>query len=378
MMVQCTKALLEKLEISKNALESAEGQETFPDNFMAWQAHLVTINRRKAVVLMNNASRSPLVIYRPVKKDFKNIKPLLKQAMKEAFLMEGYREDLIEAYLEKAGEIGFSKTGSRALVARLNKAVEEIRFFEEYLNPETKIQPFISVITNRFIHGDKEGRYMEPIEELDACFRKFYETEEVLDIKLYQLHVRINLPNHEVWRRVLVPSKFTAKQLHHVVQTAFDWQNYHLHEFTVDKSEQKPLKIVMDGSPDLLDLFDFETFDMTKEQFVDLETIFQENAEILYEYDFGDGWEHIITWEKIVQGSELQAMYVDGVGERPPEDVGGIPGYEEYAEIMQNENHPEHESMKAWAEEQRERAISPEKINERMQDVIMNYSTLII
>lgn len=378
MLIQCTKALLDKLELSKNELKSAEGQDTFPESLMAWQAHFVTINRRKAIILMNNASRSPLVIYRPVKKDFHNIKTLLKQAMREAFLMEGYREDLIEVYLEKAGEIAFSKTGSRTLVARLNKTVQDIHFLEGYLNPETKIQPFLSVIANRLIHGDKEGRYMEPIEELDACFRKLHGAEQVLNVKLYQLHIRINLPNHEVWRRVLVPSKFTAKQLHHIVQTAFDWQNYHLHEFTVNKSKQKPLKIVMDGLPDLLDLFDFETFDMEKEQFINLENIFQENDEIIYEYDFGDGWEHAITLEKVVPGSELRAMYVDGAGERPPEDVGGIPGYEEYTEIMQDENHPEHESMKVWAEEQKERAISPEKMNERMQNVIMNYSTLII
>ena len=64
-LIQCTKALLDKLGINKNELISQEGYEKFPDSLMAWHANLVNIDRRKAIILMNNETRYSVVIYRP-------------------------------------------------------------------------------------------------------------------------------------------------------------------------------------------------------------------------------------------------------------------------------------------------------------------------
>jgi hypothetical protein len=49
-----------------------------------------------------------------------------------------------------------------------------------------------------------------------------------------------------------------------------------------------------------------------------------------YEYDFGDSWEHEVTLQGIVERPEKFGRMLLG-GERafPPEDCGGIAGYEE-------------------------------------------------
>ena len=57
---------------------------------------------------------------------------------------------------------------------------------------------------------------------------------------------------------------------------------------------------------------------------------------------------------------------MEGFGERPPEDVGGAWGFEEYIRIITNEKHPSHHEIKAWAENQKERKLSTEKINLRV------------
>lgn len=74
MLIQCTKALLDKVKISPSELKSPEGYEELPRALTAWQANLVNIDRRKAIVLMNNATRYPVVIYRPRPKDFARMK----------------------------------------------------------------------------------------------------------------------------------------------------------------------------------------------------------------------------------------------------------------------------------------------------------------
>ncbi|WP_345789159.1 plasmid pRiA4b ORF-3 family protein [Pelotomaculum propionicicum] len=41
-----------------------------------------------------------------------------------------------------------------------------------------------------------------------------------------------------------------------------------------------------------------------------------------------------------------------GEGACPPEDVGGLGGYEEFLEAWNDPNHPEHEAMRQWGESQ--------------------------
>ena len=376
MFIQCTKALLDKMEIKKSEFVSPEGYDTFPDSVMAWHAHFVTVDRRKAIVLMNNETRYSVVIYRPKKQDFAKIKNLIFEAIAEAFRMEGVRKEVIDVYMAKAGEISFSKTANRSLVAKMNNVVRDIGFFQEYLDEETRIQRYISMVTGRLIQLSGTEDPFFPYEKMLECLAAVYgidenETvEEILDIDLYQLRIQIDLEGHDIWRRVLVPSTYSFRHLHRIIQIVFDWQNYHLHDFNVERGEDKPLKIVMNNDPEMVEYLDFDKIDIKQEQFVLLEDVFPKFGKVVYEYDFGDSWQHTITFEKVVKSKTLQATYLDGNGERPPEDVGGAGGFEEYLSMMADEKHPRHKEIKAWAESQKERKLSREKINQRLKRVM--------
>lgn len=140
MLIQCTKALLDRMKIAKDELVSPEGYEQFPGSLKAWHANIVNINRRKAVILMNNETRYPVVIYRPKPKDFARMKDLIKEAIITALRMECIREDVINSYMADAGEIAFSKTANRSMVAKMNNAVREVEYMQEYLDESTQIQ----------------------------------------------------------------------------------------------------------------------------------------------------------------------------------------------------------------------------------------------
>lgn len=379
MLIQCTKSLLDQLGIKNSELYSPEGHEQFPNRFMAWHANFVTIDRKKAIVLMNNGTRYSIVIYRPSKKDFSKINELICEAIITALRMEGVRKEVIEAYMEKAGEITFSKTASKSMVAKMNNAVREIEFMQEYLDEKIRIQRYISIVSGRFIQlsGNDPGFY--PFEKMLECLSLIYGqedhevVEDVLEIDLYQLKIKIILEGHEIWRQVLVPSTYSFRHLHNIIQTVFNWQNTHLHEFVVERAERKDLKIVMDDDPETMEYMNFDAFEISQERFVALEEIFPTYGEVVYEYDFGDSWEHTIILENVIKSNEFLATFVEGIGERPPEDVGGEGGYEEYLRIMADVNHPEHEDMKEWFDNQKERNISKEKINHRLKQVIKGY-----
>lgn len=379
MIIQCTKALLDKLEIQKSDLVSPEGYEQFPKSLMGWHANLVTIHRRKVMILMNNETRYPVVINRLLKKDLSNINAVIQEAIRVALRMEGIKEAIIEDYLASGGEIIFSKTASRSMVAKLNNTVREIEMMSEYLDKDTTIQRYISLVVSRMIQldGPKKGFYprnkmIESLAMLNGLDAN-QAAEQVLDIELYQLNIQIDIEGHHIWRRVLVPSSFSFRHLHNIIQTVFDWQNYHLHEFTVKRENNTPLTIAMDDEPHTMEFFDFDNEGILQERFVSLHDIFSQHADVTYQYDFGDSWTHIITLEKKVQAHSLQVVFLEGNGERPPEDAGGEFGFNEYLRILGDATDPEHEEMKIWAASQKERVFTVEQTNHRLKSVIYNY-----
>jgi hypothetical protein len=379
MLIQCTQALLNKMKITKDELAPREGFEYFPNSLKAWHANIVNIDRRKAVILMNNETRYTVVIYRPKPKDFTRMKELIKDAIITALRMEGIREDVINRYMADAGGIMFSKTANRSMVAKMNNAVHEVEFMQEYLDESTPIQRYISIVVGRAIQNSLRDEWFIPIEKLIKCLDiycgkdKNGDLEDVLDVDLYQLRIKINMNGFDIWRRVLVPSTYSFRHLHNIIQVVFDWHNYHLHEFMIEKKGVKTKLIVMDDDPETLEWLNFDAYDILQERFVSLKDIFPECEEVIYRYDFGDSWEHTITLEKIIKTNVFKATYLEGRGERPPEDVGGSLGYIEYMRIMADDTDPEYVSMKTWSESQRERKLSPEKINDQLRRCINGY-----
>ncbi|MDY6827298.1 MAG: plasmid pRiA4b ORF-3 family protein [Bacillota bacterium] len=379
MLIQCTKTLLDKLGLSKESLKPAEGSETLPESLMAWHANYITLDRRKAIILMNNETRYPVVIYRPKPKDFKRINALIIQAIRTALSMEGVCKEVIDNYMPAEGVLEFSRTAGRGLVAQMNNSVNEIAFMWDYLDEKTLIQRYVSLVAGRLIQKSKSGGYYYPADRMLECLgiysggRPTANPDDVRELNLYQLKIEIKMEGYEIWRKVLVPSTYSFRHLHEIIQTVFDWQNYHLHRFEAKKSGAKNKQIVMDDNPDTFEWLDFDLDDVFQERFVALEDIFPEHAEVIYEYDFGDSWIHKITLEKVIKSNSFRATLLARKGERPPEDVGGSGGYHEYKRVMANPDDPEYESMKIWSESQKERDFSTEQINDRLKRVMSGY-----
>lgn len=369
MLIQCTKALLDKMKIGPGELRSPEGHDQLPRSLLAWHAHAVNIDRRKAVVLMNNATRYPVVIYRPKPKDFARMKDLMREAIIAALRMEGVRETVIERYMADAGKIEFSKTANRRMVAKMNQAVYAMSLMYDYLDESTLIQRYSSIAAGRHFQLSPEEGCFRPISRMIEYLGNYCDSgadgvcQPVLDVELYQLKIRIEIEGFDIWRRVLVPSNFSFRHLHRVIQTVFDWQDYHLHLFEARKSGSITKMIIMDDDPETLECFGSGSYDILQERFTALKDILPDHDEVIYEYDLGDSWRHSIVLEKTVRSNAFEVVYLDGRGERPPEDVGGAGGYGEYVRIMADDSDPEHESMRTWAEAQAEREQSPEEIN---------------
>ena len=155
---------------------------------------------------------------------------------------------------------------------------------------------------------------------------------------IYQVKITLIGSKPPIWRTVLVPSDLRLGAFHDVIQVAMGWTESHLHQFIANK--------VFYGVPD--DDFGMEIEDETKYKLSQL--LKKEKDTLIYEYDFGDSWEHKILLEKILPFDTKTALPVCIKGKRacPPEDCGGIWGYEELLEAISNPKHPDHENMLEW------------------------------
>ena len=147
-----------------------------------------------------------------------------------------------------------------------------------------------------------------------------------------------------VWRRIQVPGNYSFWDLHVAIQDAMGWTDSHLHMFRLQNSEGS--KIRMLGLPDPDGEVQIEAG-----WNVDLAGHFLRAGDLLYyEYDFGDGWEHEILFEGRPDANQ-KTKYphcLEGARACPPEDCGGVPGYEDLINATRDPNHERHEELVEW------------------------------
>jgi hypothetical protein len=156
---------------------------------------------------------------------------------------------------------------------------------------------------------------------------------------VFQLKVTLLDTKPPIWRRVLVAGDSTLDHLHEVIQAAFGWWNYHLHEFEVG-----PVRY---GVPDPEEDWGEPPRD---ERRMRLDAIAREGSSFRYTYDFGDGWEHKVTVERVLPANSVATVpaCIDGRRACPPEDCGGPWGYRELLDILADPTHPEHDRRREW------------------------------
>jgi hypothetical protein len=152
---------------------------------------------------------------------------------------------------------------------------------------------------------------------------------------IYQLKVGLRWAKPPIWRRLEVPGDTSLADLHHIIQAAFDWEDSHLHIFETPYGDF--------GVPD-------PELDHHAEAPVTLEQVAPGAGDRFeYTYDLGDHWTHLIEVEKVLDRQAVTYPRCTG-GRRaaPPEDCGGIGGYEDLIEALADPSHPGHRTGLKW------------------------------
>jgi pRiA4b ORF-3-like protein len=162
------------------------------------------------------------------------------------------------------------------------------------------------------------------------------------DAWVYELRITLQEILPPIWRLIQVPSTLRLCCLHDALQAAIGWTNSHLHRFEKDGKQW--------GAPEHFEDDDIDILDESRTRISDILTT--PGDSVLYVYDFGDDWRHSVMLEKLlpVSGTTGRPVCVAGGRHCPPEDVGGVPGYQEFLEVVFNPSHEEFDHYVGWAE----------------------------
>lgn len=318
----------------------------------SWTANWTKVwdNRRTEdmIVLVNNATRFTVAIYQVKRKDLKNVAEMMRAAIVNTLLFMNLNPDLVEEYLRLAGEVKFAQNRSRQTAAWVTKAGFDCAFYvgHEYNGIAKMFSDTVGAPANyRYVNYSGINKGYVPYKAMINALSELT-GKQAYKYRAFELLVTLDLQVYKAVRRIIVPAYLEFARLHKVLQFVFDWQDYHLYDFTIlDGKKRIPVARIVPSDDDLE--YDEEAILMNRHT---LSEIFPEHQYMLYTYDMGDNWEHTIQLIRVIEDHDMESPYLlEASGQTPPEDVGGVGGFVNFREIMVNPNHPEFEEMKQWA-----------------------------
>ncbi|MDR1397905.1 MAG: plasmid pRiA4b ORF-3 family protein [Desulfarculales bacterium] len=323
------------------------------DPLFSWTANWTRVwANRKAedmLVLVNNATRFTVAVYEVKRKDLKNVPDMMLGAIKNTLLALNLNPEIVDEYMQTAGEVEFAVNRNRQYTAWVNRAGTDCAFYVggKY-NGVSKLfcDTAGAWINHRLIgYSNNPNDSFKPLDKMFDALANLT-GKPVYLYRAFELTVTLDLAIYKAVRRLIVAADIKLGDLHEVLQSVFRWENCHLHDWKVfaGKSRNPAVRLVMSEE----DLAYDEKAILEKDH--KLSEYFPKYKYILYTYDMGDNWEHLIKLARVIDGHDAPSPYLlEAVGQTPPEDVGGVGGYIDFREIMLNPNHEDYSEIKQWA-----------------------------
>jgi len=158
----------------------------------------------------------------------------------------------------------------------------------------------------------------------------------VEDEGVFRLRVTLDEIEPPIYRRLLVPAEMRLDELSQVLLDAMGWEGGHLHRFLQGALSYSNTEFELEEAED-------------ESKYSLGEIVSKEDDKFEFEYDFGDGWVHKVVVEQLcpTEDGVHYPVCLDGARACPPEDCGGVGGYDELVAAMAEPRHPR---RKEWLE----------------------------
>ncbi len=116
MLIKCTKKLLAELKLPPEPIDDSPP-------FFCWHANCAIVNRRKSILLINDAAKTLVLLYGLKGPDYKRIASIISESISQTFASHGFSQETVAKYMQKAGELSFTATTSKSLLSNLTQSI---------------------------------------------------------------------------------------------------------------------------------------------------------------------------------------------------------------------------------------------------------------
>ena len=107
-------------------------------------------------------------------------------------------------------------------------------------------------------------------------------------INVYRIKVTLRGSQPPIWRRIQVNSNTSLAKFHRILQRVMGWKDAHLHRFVIEGEYYGTPNENERGSRTIRDEREYTLRDVVP----------REGWQFVYDYDFGDYWQHVLVVEK--------------------------------------------------------------------------------
>ena len=150
-------------------------------------------------------------------------------------------------------------------------------------------------------------------------------------VQKYTLRVTLKGLKPAIYRKFCVPSNICIRHLSELIIDLMGWEGGHLNQFRKGNDYYAPSSQRSDETFGFSDL----SHEFNQDDYRISDILADKGKSIEWEYDFGDSWCHEVRLSSIgnYDSDEKLISFVKGERACPPEDCGGVWGYEDLLKI---------------------------------------------
>ncbi len=255
--------------------------------------------------------------------------------------------------------------------AMKNGELNNFQSLQEAFTTESLMQQVVGEIA-RHKKNSTENRLPIPSE---SPTKGISTAKRITTDKVFVFKITLNESKPNIWRRIVVPSNYTFFEFHSVINDAMGWEDNHFHSFKFDssvksggtKKSRLEKMIIIESPNEEFSAFDTEVDARNEFHEYLFDWFGKEYQKCDYLYDFGDNWEHTVLLEKVLplKISENYPQCIGGKNACPPENCGGVLGYEHIKDVLKTPNHEEHSDILEWLSLREASEFNPSEFNPR-------------
>lgn len=228
MIIYCSNALKKSLKLNKSQIE--DSGLTNEDDLFCWHGHIKKIEGKNTIVLTNDKTLYSIIFRNKLPRNPEKFKKLVQESIAEFFKSERYKDEDIENYLEKMGDIIFSEKSNRSITGHMNNIFSESSYAGEWIEitPQLTQTSWINGLIRR-VGKD----YITPSKEMKDGLKSLINSnfDESKIEKCYVISVKLKTG---CYRHIKVPVDLTLEEFADAILWAFDFMNDHAHALFMD------------------------------------------------------------------------------------------------------------------------------------------------